>query len=42
MQIAFDVYDTNQDQKISELDLFKLTYNFNQNNQNDDYNIIFY
>ena len=29
LQIAFDVFDSNSDDKISEIDLFKLIYYFN-------------
>ena len=49
LQIAFDIFDTNQDGKISELDLFKLVYNYNstsqqqqQSTQADNFNDIFY
>ena len=42
MQITFDIYDTNQDSKISELDLFKLIYNYNQSTHLGDFNKIFY
>ena len=38
LQIAFDIYDTNQDNKISELDLFKLLYHYNQGSNTGDYN----
>ena len=41
MQITFDIYDTNQDSKISELDLFKLNYNYNQSTHLVDFNKIF-
>jgi Ca2+-binding EF-hand superfamily protein len=30
LQIAFDIFDSNNDDKISELDLFKALYNYNQ------------
>jgi hypothetical protein len=32
MQVAFDIFDANQDEKITELDLFKMTYMFNKGN----------
>ena len=28
LQIAFDIFDSNNDDKISELDLFKALYNY--------------
>jgi len=30
LQLAFDVFDTNGDNRISELDLFKVFFSFNQ------------
>ena len=30
LQIAFDIFDSNNDDKISELDLFKAMYNYSQ------------
>ena len=41
MQIAFDVFDSNSDDKISEIDLFKLIYYFNQGLTSEEFNNIF-
>jgi Ca2+-binding EF-hand superfamily protein len=42
LQIAFDIFDTNGDNKISELDLFKMFFHFNQGAQAEEFHKIFY
>ena len=42
MQVAFDIFDANQDEKITELDLFKTTYMFNKGNNKSEFETIFY
>lgn len=42
LQIAFDIFDTNGDNKISELDLFKLFFHFNQGAQAEEFHKIFH
>ena len=32
LQLAFDVFDSNNDGMVSELDLFKLVFQFNKQN----------
>lgn len=40
LQICFDVFDTNQDGKITQLDIFKFLNQFN--NETDNFGEIFY
>jgi Ca2+-binding EF-hand superfamily protein len=40
--VAFDIFDSNQDDKITELDLFKITYQFNNGSFEKEFEKIFH
>ena len=42
LQVAFDLFDSNNDKKVSELDLFKVLYQFKQSPCNDRFIEIMY
>jgi hypothetical protein len=35
LTVAFDLFDTNNDKKVSQLDVFKVIHNFNMSPIND-------
>ena len=42
LQVAFDIFDSNNDDKVSELDIFKVFYQFSQSSQTDEFQHVFY
>lgn len=42
MQIIFDIYDSNSDEKVSQLDVFKVVHTFNQTPNEEKFAEIMY